>query len=227
MQERVQKIMSNAGYCSRRRAEELIEKGKVLVNGKKIKLGDKADITKDEITVQGKIIKPIKKIYIMLNKPRGYVTTVSEKFGMKKATDLVPYDVYPVGRLDRDATGLLLLTNDGEFANKVAHPRYEVKKIYLVRLDKGLKKEDIEKIRKGIKIEKHIVKSKIKKISPRNAEVTVHTGIHKVVKRLFRAIGCRVRAICRVRIGNLKLDVKEGRYRNLRKHEVESLIGKL
>ncbi|VVB80886.1 RNA pseudouridylate synthase [uncultured archaeon] len=128
MLQRIQKILAQAGIASRRKSEELIAKNRVSVNGKPVKLGDKADPDKDKIVVNGRPIKLEKKVYIMLNKPKGFVTTVSEEYCMKTVMDLVdvPERVFPVGRLDKNTEGLLLLTNDGDFANKLTHPSYEV-----------------------------------------------------------------------------------------------------
>jgi 23S rRNA pseudouridine2605 synthase len=147
MEERVQKIISNSGYCSRRKAEELIARGKVRVNGRIIKLGDKADVSKDEIYANTTLIQPNKPIYIMLNKPKHYEATLSIDVD-KSVLDLIPIQerVFPVGRLDKNTTGLLLLTNDGDFSNKITHPRYEKEKTYFVKLDKKITDEDIKEI---------------------------------------------------------------------------------
>src|SRR5574342_260828 len=155
MQERIQKILAQAGIASRRKCEELIEKGRVSVNGKVAKIGEKADAEKDKISVSGKPIEVQKKVYIMLNKPKGYITTVSEKHDMKTVMQLVkvPQRIFPVGRLDRDTEGLLLLTNDGELANKLTHPRYEVEKEYFVVVDKPISERHMEKLQKGVIID--------------------------------------------------------------------------
>src|SRR3989344_998736 len=141
MLERVQKILAAAGIDSRRRCEVLIAQGKVSVNNKIIKLGDKADVEKDLISVDGKIIRPEKKVYILLNKPKRYITAVSDPADRKTVLDIVDVEekVFPVGRLDRDSRGLVLLTNDGELANRITHPRYGVEKTYVVTVREKLK----------------------------------------------------------------------------------------
>lgn len=149
--ERAQKIISNAGYCSRRKAEELIEKGLVFVNGNKIKLGDKAVAGKDEIIVNGKRLEFSKKIYLIFNKPYGYLTTTKDPKNSKTIMRFIKTKerVYPVGRLDKDSEGLLILTNDGDFANKIMHPRYEINKTYFVAVDKKISDENIKNLEGG------------------------------------------------------------------------------
>ena len=160
MQERIQKIIAQAGIASRRNAEQLISQGRVRVNGKVAVLGQKADAEKDRIVVSGRAVVLEKKVYIMLNKPKWYVTTVSEQHGMRTVMDLVkiPERIFPVGRLDKHTEGLLLLTNDGDFANKLTHPRYEVQKEYFVLLDKPLSEVAMERLEKGVFIDGRKVK---------------------------------------------------------------------
>ncbi|MFH1917145.1 MAG: pseudouridine synthase, partial [Nanoarchaeota archaeon] len=223
MLERVQKIIANAGYCSRRKAEEFIADGRVSVNGKMIKLGDKADSEKDYILVGKTVIKAQKKVYILLHKPKGYITTVSDMYERRTVVDLVPDRVFPVGRLDRDSSGMLLLTNDGEFANKVMHPRYETRKTYLAILDRVLKKEDAAMMNKGIKLDDGFVRPFVRRISPKLAELIIHEGKNKIVKRIFNHFEYRVKHLERVAIGSLRLDVKEGKWRYLRPEELEKV----
>ncbi|MGV8150471.1 MAG: pseudouridine synthase [Candidatus Woesearchaeota archaeon] len=224
MDERVQKIIANAGYCSRRHAEELISKGKVLVNGKRIKLGDKADPEKDEIIANDEVIKKSRPIYIMLNKPKHYEATLAPN--TKSVLQLIPITerIFPVGRLDKNTTGLLLLTNDGDFANKITHPRYEKEKTYYVKLDKRIEERDVKKIEQGINLQDGWIKAKIKMYQKDQVEVTIHEGKKHIIKRLFFKQGYYVTELSRVRIGKLKLDVKIGKWRYLKPKEVEELM---
>ena len=154
---RLQKHLSACGIASRRKAEELIEQGKVRVNGRIATLGDKVDPKRDKVTVRGKNVVPVtQKVYIMLHKPRGYVTTLSDEFDRKSVADLVKdvgVKVFPVGRLDRDSEGLLIMTNDGELINEMTHPSIKVPKIYLVSINGKLTPEEGEKMFNGIEIE--------------------------------------------------------------------------
>lgn len=224
MEERVQKIIANAGYCSRRKAEELIEKRKVSVNGKVIKLGDKADIDKDKIYVDNHLIEKSRPIYIMLNKPKHYEVTLSNVD--KNVLDLIPIRerIFPVGRLDRNTTGLLLLTNDGDFANKLMHPRYEKGKTYFVKLDKKITDKDIREIEKGMYLKDGFIKAKVKMYHRDQLEVTIHEGKKWIIKRMFFKLGYYVRELSRTKIGNLRLDVKIGKWRFLTRKEVDELM---
>jgi len=184
MLQRIQKIMAQAGVASRRKCEELIEKGLVKVNGKIVKLGDKAD-EKDRITVNGRLIRKEKSVYVILNKPKGVLCSVGDKFGRKSVIDLVRCreKIFPVGRLDLDSEGLMILTNDGDFANRIIHPRYNVKKRYLVVLSKILKKVDVEKIKKGVIIEGRIVNIFDLKQDKQNVELSIHEGRKHIIKK--------------------------------------------
>ena len=225
MEERVQKIISNSGYCSRRRAEEFIADGKVRVNGRIIHLGDKADIDKDEIYVNTFLIEKNKPIYIMLNKPKHYEATLS-KLVEKSVLDLIPVDqrIFPVGRLDKNTTGLLLLTNDGDFSNKITHPRYEKEKTYFVKLDKKITDEDIKKIEEGIYLQDGKIKGRVKMYHRDQLEVTIHEGKKWIIKRLFFKLGYYVKELSRTKIGNLRMDVKIGKWRFLTNKEVLELM---
>ncbi len=225
MEERVQKILAHAGIASRRKCEELIAAGKVKVNGKIIKLGDKADPAKDTITVENKKVKLEHKVYIMLNKARGTISTASDPQGRKTVLDVVrvPERVFPVGRLDKDAQGLLLLTNDGEFANKIMHPRYELAKTYEVLLHKALLEEHLIKLKKGLKIDgRPVVPKDIS--GAKVITITIHEGRKHIVKRLFERLGYRVRKLKRTQIGKLKLaGLNSGEWRFLTKTELARL----
>lgn len=214
MLERIQKIMAQAGIASRRRCEELIRKGLVKVNGKTAKLGDKAD-EKDRIEVNGKLIKKERKIYVILNKPRGILCSVGDKFRRKTVIDLVKCKerVFPVGRLDFDSEGLMILTNDGDFANRVIHPRYNIKKTYLVVLDKPLRKEDIERIKNGIKIEGRKVNVFDLKQNKGEIQLSIHEGRKHIIKELFNLLGYKVVGLKRVSIGKLTLNLEVGEYK--------------
>ena len=225
MEERVQKIIANAGYCSRRKAEEYIAKGKVKVNGKIIKLGDKADIENDQISIDNHSIEKSQPIYIMLNKPKGYEVTMNPEI-KKNVLDLIPTGerVFPVGRLDKNTTGLLLLTNDGNFANKITHPRYEKDKTYFVKVDKVIDQRDIKELETGVRMKDGYVKGKIKIYHKDQIEITIHEGKKWILKRMFFKLGYYITELSRTRIGNLKIDVKIGKWRFLTKREVDDLM---
>lgn len=226
MLQRVQKILSAAGVASRRKAEELIIDGRVKINGAVARIGQKADDAIDAITVDGKLVELERKRYFLLYKPSGYVTTTADNFAKKIVTDLVQVQekVYPVGRLDIDAEGLLILTNDGEFANRLMHPRFEVEKTYIVRLKEKLSSEDIAQIRRGVYIDNRRVAATLKLIEKNVAEVTVHEGRHKIVKRLFGSLGNYVLRITRTRIGSIGIGkLKPGMWRVLTSEEIALL----
>ncbi|HLD97488.1 MAG TPA: pseudouridine synthase [Candidatus Nanoarchaeia archaeon] len=226
MLERLQKILSAAGIASRRKSEELILQHRVKVNGAVATLGQKADYGKDTITVDGNRINIEKKKYLLLYKPAGFVTTTADRFAKRKVVDLVslPERVYPVGRLDADAEGLLVLTNDGDFANKLMHPRYEVEKTYLVKLKRKLTPEDAERIGRGVFVEGRRVAARIKLLQKDVAEVIVHEGRHKIVKRLFKEVGNYVLRIIRTKIGAIGIGkLKPGMWRELTSEEISLL----
>jgi 23S rRNA pseudouridine2605 synthase len=225
---RVQKIIANAGYCSRRKAEELIEKGKVAVNGSVITLGDKADPDKDTITVNGKKIMGEKKRYLMLYKPRDILTSLKDPSGKKTILSClqgVRERVVPVGRLDYDAEGLLLLTNDGDFANYVMHPRYEKVKVYHAELDKKITKQDLQKLTGSIRLRDGLVRiDQLKQLGPNKVEIGVHEGRNKMVKRIFRKLGFMVTRLKRVQVGQVKIGtLKSGELRDLTESEIQVL----
>ncbi|MBD3355455.1 pseudouridine synthase [Candidatus Woesearchaeota archaeon] len=221
---RVQKLLSNYGYCSRRKAEELIKAGKVRVNNEKITIGDKASEA-DKIYVNNRLVQKPKKIYIMFHKPAGCVTALKDDYNNTIMDYInIKERIFPVGRLDKNASGLLILTNDGDLANKIAHPRYETKKTYLIKLNKRLK-DEIKALEKGIKVGKRKVKAKVKKINMKTIEITIHEGRHKIVKRLMKAAGFRVTYLKRIKIGNLRLgNLKPGKYKYLKEKEIKKLF---
>jgi 23S rRNA pseudouridine2605 synthase len=224
--QRVQKIIADSGYCSRRKAEILIDNGRVKVNDKIIHLGDKANLNRDTITIDGEKIKSQKKVYYMMNKPKDYITTTDDLYGRRKVLDIIPTEerIYPVGRLDRDAQGLLILTNDGDFANKVMHPSNNVPKTYEATIKTKFNKEDKIKLERGVYIDNILVKSKVRIINDYKLEIVLHVGVHKVVKRILKEIGYYVKHLNRTRIGNLKLDINPGEFRKLTNKDIAKIF---
>jgi 23S rRNA pseudouridine2605 synthase len=227
MEVRLQKAIAESGLCSRRKAESLIEHGHVRVNGEIAKIGMNVNPEKDKILVNGQYIKPEKKIYVMLNKPQGFLTTASDPFDRKNVLQLIHESkrVFPVGRLDRDTTGLLLLSNDGEFANRIMHPRYEVTKTYEATLDRKIEEEDLRKINTGLLIDGKRIRATAKRLAPKRVSVTIHTGLNKEVKRLFKRVGYWVESLKRTEIQGVRLgSLKEGKYRHLVDSEIKKLL---
>ena len=232
MTERLQKILSARGICSRRKAEELIQTGRVLCNGTIAVLGDTADPEVDEITVDGKPLPTAKEyVYIMLNKPRGYVTTLSDEKGRPNAAQLIDCGtrVYPVGRLDMDSEGLLLFTNDGEFANRLMHPKHEVDKTYRVLVD-GFSEENLEKLKKPIELDGYTIRAPgVKLLRTREREqaqllVTIHEGRNRQVRRMCSAAGMNVLRLQRISEGTVKLgSLEAGKWRYLTADELSAL----
>lgn len=228
---RLNKFLSNAGVCSRREADMLIQTGVVTVNGEIIQeLGYKVKPT-DVIKYDGESIRPENKRYVLLNKPKGFITTMDDPLGRKTVMGLVrkacKERVYPVGRLDRETTGLLLFTNDGDLAKKLTHPRFKASKLYHVTLDKPVKLEHLELLLKGIQLEDgttvydqaHYVKEKSNEVG-----VELHSGKNRIVRRTFEALGYQVEKLDRVRFAGLtKKDLPRGMYRHLTEAEVNYL----
>ena len=228
---RIQKLLSERGVASRRKSEELIVQGRVLVNGKPGILGQSVDPDTDQIFVDGKPLPAFgERVYIMLHKPRGYVTTLSDEKGRKNVTDLVDCGtrVYPVGRLDMDSEGLLILTDDGEFANALMHPKHEVNKIYHVTVRNytpdAQKRLETPIVLDGYRIKKPKV-CLIQKGQPAILEVTIHEGRNRQVRRMCASAGMEVLRLKRIAEGNLTLgDLPPGKWRHLSQEEVKSLI---
>lgn len=229
--ERLQKVIAQSGITSRRKAEELIKEGKVKVNGVVVtELGTKVS-SKDEIAVNDRIIEKETKEYYLLNKPRGVVTTTSDDKNRKTVLDYINTEarIYPVGRLDYDTTGALLLTNDGEFANILMHPNNQVDKVYLAKLNGIIKGEQINQLKNGVMLDDVLVKAtrvKLKKVDPAKntsmVEITIHEGKNHQVKRMFEAVGFLVDKLTRERIGVFQIkDLKSGEYRKLTPKEVQ------
>ncbi len=232
---RLQKYLASCGVASRRKCEELILNGKIEVNGSTVfELGTKVNPDKDEVKYNGKVVKlEDEKIYILLNKPIGYVTTAKEQFGRDMVLDLVKVNkrIVPVGRLDMYTSGALILTNDGDFVNKLTHPSHEIDKTYNVTLKGIISKEEIEKLQNGVEIDDGYVtkpaKVKILKIDEEKKisriQITIHEGKNRQVRKMCEAVGKRVLALHRCKIGTLDVkDLKLGEWRYLSKKEVES-----
>ena len=228
MTQRLQKILSARGVASRRAAEKMIEEGRVSVNGAVALLGQSADPDMDEILLDGKPLPTgSEAVYIILHKPRGYVTTLSDEKDRKNVAQLVAdcgIRVYPVGRLDLDSEGLLLLTNDGEFANRLMHPKHEVEKSYLTWVE-GYSEAALERLKRPITLDGYTIRSpKVRLVKPGLLEITIHEGRNRQVRRMCEAAGMHVTRLKRVREGALRLgDLPLGKWRYLTQEEVDSL----
>ena len=231
---RLQKYLSQCSVASRRKAEELIEQGKVKINGRKAILGDKVDPVHDKVTVFGKPIKNNDtKMYVMLHKPRGFVTTMSDEQGRRCVADLVAdagVRLYPVGRLDRNSEGLLFMTNDGEFTNILTHPKSHVSKIYRVTVKGKVTEEQIDKMAAGMKLEEYTTQpcdiGFIEKHEDRTVlRFTLYEGKNREIRKLCEAVGLEVIRLKRVEIAGIKLGMlPQGRWRELTEKEVKRLM---
>lgn len=236
--ERLQKVIASSGYCSRRKAEELIVEGKVKVNGKVItELGTKVDYN-DTVLVNGKPLNnKEEKTYYLLNKPRGVVTTVKDEKDRKTVMELIPNDkrVYPVGRLDYDTTGVLILTNDGELTNLLTHPKNHVEKTYIAKVEGLVMKQDLEKLCNGVIIDgkkTSRAKARIKKMDKKTnhmiVELVIYEGRNHQVKKMFEAIGYKVLKLKREKFSFLSVsNLKSGEYRLLSVKEVKKLYSEV
>ena len=229
--ERLQKVIAQAGIASRRKAEELIKDGKVKVNGEVItELGTKVKES-DRVEVNNKPIEKENKEYYLLNKPRGVITTTSDEHGRKTVTELINTEarIYPVGRLDYDTTGAIILTNDGEFANILMHPSNKIDKVYLAKLEGIIKGEQINTLKNGVMLDDILVKAsrvKLKKVNKESntsmVEITIHEGKNHQVKRMFESVGFHVEKLTRERIDIFTINnLKLGEYRKLTPKEVQ------
>ena len=229
---RLNKYIANSGICSRREADELITQGLVEVNGKVVtEMGYQVQKT-DRVVFDGQSITPEKPVYVLLNKPKGYISTTKDEKARKTVMDLVanasPYRLFPVGRLDRQTTGLILLTNDGHLTKKLTHPSFGVKKIYHVTLDRKLSVEDLRTIAEGVRLEEGV--AEVDSISyiegkPKNeVGIEIHIGWNRVVRRVFKKMGYEVEALDRVIFAGLtKKNIKRGHWRILTEMEVNNL----
>jgi len=231
MAERVQKIIAAAGICSRRKAEELIEQGRVKINGQIARIGNSADPNVDTILVDGIPIDPEEKVYFILNKPVGYESTLQSTTGNPTVIELMDTAVriFPVGRLDTDSRGLLLLTNDGEFANMVMHPGSLVEKVYRVSVNGHIPDARIDEMRQGIELEEATTRPCEIEILERDANktillMTIHEGRKRQIRRMVAAIGFSVMDLRRESVGNIVLaGLKEGGHRHLTMEEIRGL----
>ena len=226
--ERLNKFIASCGICSRRKADELIQSGRIKVNGEVVKdLGVKVSL-EDKVELDGKTIsKEEKKVYLMLNKPVGYVTTASDEKGRKNVLDLILEDVrvYPIGRLDMYTEGLLLLTNDGDFANKLMHPKFEIDKRYVVTTDTKVTRQMLETLRNGVNIGDYVTReAKVEKIDEENISITIHEGKNRQVRRMCEAVGIKVLKLKRTNYGPLSLgELPVAKYRHLTDFELYNL----
>ena len=228
MMERLQKILSARGVASRRTAEQMIRDGRVTVNGNIASLGQTVDVDTDEILIDGAPIPTgDQPVYIMLHKPRGFVTTLSDEQGRRTAADLVAdcgVRVYPVGRLDLSSEGLLLFTNDGAFANRMMHPKHQVDKTYLAWVS-DCSDEALQRLRQPIVLDGYRIRApKLRQVKPGMLEITIHEGRNRQVRRMCEATGMHVTRLRRIREGNLSLgDLPVGKWRYLTAEEIASL----
>ncbi len=233
MQERLNKILSKCGICSRRKADELIQLGRVKLNGKTITcLGTKADINKDTILVNNRPIQKERNLYLLFNKPKGYITTTKDKFAEKTIFDILPkfpVRVFPVGRLDKNTEGLLILTNDGDTAQKLLHPKNEIKRVYEVSIKGNLLSEEIKKIEKGgLKIDDYKTSAcKIKLLSRSRLKttltITLHEGKKREIRKIFDAVGHPVSYLKRIQFGNIRLgNLAKGKWKYIEKKDIIS-----
>lgn len=231
---RLQKYLSECGVASRRKAEDLILAGKVKVNGKPASIGDKIDPSRDTVVVAGKKVKKSKKnTYIMLHKPRGFITTLSDEMGRKCVAQLIEdvgTRVYPVGRLDRDSEGLLLFTDDGEFANALTHPTRHVPKTYRVTVRPTITDEQITALTTGIEIDGRMtMPSEVRVIEKQEGrvvlEIIIYEGRNRQIRKMCDSLGLEVARLKRTQIGSVKLGMlKQGDWRNLTEEEVHKLM---
>ena len=229
---RLNRYLANAGVCSRREADEFIQAGVVAVNGEIVtELGTKV-LRSDEVKFRDQLVTLEKKVYVLLNKPKDYVTTSDDPQQRKTVMDLVkgacPERIYPVGRLDRNTTGVLLLTNDGDLASKLTHPKFLKKKVYHVFLDKNVPVEDLQKIAEGVELEDGEVHADaieyVDECEKTQVGIEIHSGKKRIVRRIFEALGYRVIRLDRVQFAGLtKKNVRRGDWRFLTEQEVDML----
>lgn len=237
---RLQKFLAEAGIASRRKCEELIQSGKVMVNGKVVEtLGTKINPKEDKVTYNGKIVEnSLQKTYILLNKPIGYVTTAKDQFKRDTVLDLIKINkrIVPCGRLDMYTSGALILTDDGDFVYKITHPKHEIEKTYTVTIKGIVTNEEVQKLRQGVEIDDNgekyitkkanvrILKTDIEKDISR-LEIVIHEGKNRQVRKMCEAVGRKVLVLHRSKIGNIGVkDLKIGTWRYLKKHEIEKLL---
>lgn len=230
--QRLDKYLANIGIASRRSIKSLLKEQTLTVNGKRVReSGTRIDHTKDDIRLNGNLIRPPKLLYFLLNKPLGIISTTSDEFGRENVTSLIPSKerIYPVGRLDKDTSGLILLTNDGELTNLLTHPRYHVAKTYQLTIKGRITKDQITAFRNGIILDDGITSpAEIKIITETNTNslisVTIHEGKNRQIRRMCEEVGIDLIALERVQFGPLSLGkLKPGKYRELTAQEVQTL----
>ncbi len=226
--EKLHKVLARVGYGSRRTCESIIVEGRVEVNGKLAQIGARVNPELDEVKVDGHVIgiRP-DLVYILLNKPAGYISSVSDPQGRKTVLDLVPLEerIFPVGRLDLESEGLLLLTNDGDLTNLVTHPSHGVEKEYLVQSDRAISDKAISRLRNGVELEDGLTApAKVGRISPDVIRITIHEGRNRQIRRMYEALGYRVVRLVRTRIGPIRDNsLRPGEWRRLTAGEVVAL----
>lgn len=230
---RLNKFIASCGIASRRKADELITAGKIRINGETVtQLGTRIDPATDRVEYNGKLLNETEeKIYVLINKPRNVISTVEDEFRRKKVTDFVKLDarLYPIGRLDYESTGALILTNDGEFTNKLTHPKFGIPKKYHVLLDRVIKPKDLYYFQKGVDLDgRKTAPCKAQEIRIYDncslLEVILHEGRNRQIRRMFEALGYEVQDLQRIEIGSVKLvGLKEGQWRHLSSEEVRQL----
>ena len=231
---RLQKFLAENGVASRRKSEELIERGKVRINGHPAQLGDKVDPRRDLVTVSGERVEPVSygNVYIMLNKPRGYVTTMSDEMGRKCVAELVSEieeRIFPVGRLDKDSEGLLLFTNDGEFANMMTHPSMHISKTYRVTVKPAADEKQLVDLSSGVEIDgRKTMPASVQVMSEDSdrsvLQITIHEGRNRQIRKMCEAVGLETIRLKRISMGSLKLgSLGPGKFRELKKEEVAAL----
>ena len=224
---RLQKFLSAAGVSSRRGAEEIIKQGLVSVNGEVVtEMGIQIDPDVDSVTAHNKVVRvPSQKLYLMFNKPTGYLTTVTDPHGRKTVFDLLPrryQSLFPVGRLDKDSEGLLLLTNDGEMAQELTHPSFEHVKEYRVRVVKKITREFLAKLKQGIELEEGLAKADgVEKLGPKEFKLTLHQGWKRQIRRMVESLDYKVEALQRIRLANYHIDSLDAKpYKEIDKNEI-------
>ncbi len=230
---RLQKMLADCGVASRRKAEEMISAGEVKVNGVTAKIGDKVDPKKDKVSVRGKLLDTdVKSIYIMLHKPRGFITTMSDEMDRKCVAELIkdiPERIYPVGRLDRDSEGLLLMTNDGEFANAMTHPSLHIPKTYRVTIRPSITEDQLTQISVGMMIDdRKTAPARVKVLSQESdrvvLEIVLYEGRNRQIRKMCEQLGLEVARLKRIAVGQLKLGMLQpGKWRMLTSEEVKKL----
>ncbi|NEV93800.1 pseudouridine synthase [Psychroflexus sp. YR1-1] len=224
---RINKYLSQAGFCSRREADKLLEQGRVTINGEFIEMGTKVN-PGDQVSVDGKLVEKEteEKVYLAVNKPKGVVCTTNSKVEKNNIVDFVDYPtrVFPIGRLDKMSEGLILMTNDGEIVNHILRARNYHDKEYLVTVDKTITDEFIHKMRNGVPILDTISrKCEVEKLGDRSFKIVLTQGLNRQIRRMCEALDYRVRTLKRTRIKNITLDVEKGQYRHLTSEEVKDL----